>query len=131
MTDTIPETLAPGAGAVMEIVGAVDDDEFVFFPLALAKPTQPSQSNNKIVMKQQANTQVRCLFSFCVNMVDGAFIRVTPTEAQLSWRTSLHHPYSSARDPSYRRDRDDPTGPEAKMSSGPKPCTARRVVAGR
>jgi hypothetical protein len=45
---TVPETVAPGAGAVMEIVGVVDDDEFPFLPAsALVRPTHPAHSNER------------------------------------------------------------------------------------
>jgi hypothetical protein len=49
--ETAPETVAAGAGAVMVIVGGVDDDE-LFFMSALVRPTHPVQSKDKMKIRQ-------------------------------------------------------------------------------
>jgi len=52
VTETAPETAAPEAGAVMEIVGGVDEDVVPFFMSALVRPTHPLQYSDKIKIRQ-------------------------------------------------------------------------------
>ena len=48
-----PDTVASGAGAVMEIVGGVDLDAGPFFMSALVRPTHPKQNIDEIRIRQQ------------------------------------------------------------------------------
>lgn len=52
VTVTAPETAAPEAGAVMEIVGGVDEDVVAVFLSALVRPTHPVQVNDKRKIRQ-------------------------------------------------------------------------------
>jgi hypothetical protein len=53
MTATAPETVVPWAGAVIEIVGGVVEDEPPFFEPALVRPTHPLQSSDSIIKIRQ------------------------------------------------------------------------------
>jgi hypothetical protein len=48
-----PDTVASGAGAVMEIVGGVDLEAGPFFMSALVRPTHPKQNIDEIRIRQQ------------------------------------------------------------------------------
>lgn len=50
MTETVPDTVVPWAGAVIEIVGGVADDKLPFFEPALVRPTHPLQSRARRMM---------------------------------------------------------------------------------
>lgn len=47
-----PDTVASGAGAVMEIVGGVDLDAGPFFMSALVRPTHPKQNRDEIKIRE-------------------------------------------------------------------------------
>jgi hypothetical protein len=52
VTVTAPETAAPGAGAVIDIVGGVDEDVVPVFLSALVRPIHPVQYSDKRKMRQ-------------------------------------------------------------------------------
>jgi hypothetical protein len=52
VTETAPETAAPEAGAVIEIVGGVDEEVFLGVFSALVRPTHPVQHSDKRKMRQ-------------------------------------------------------------------------------
>jgi hypothetical protein len=49
----VRETAAPAAGAVIEIVGTVGEDELLFFVLAPERPRHPVQSHENIRIRPQ------------------------------------------------------------------------------
>jgi hypothetical protein len=52
MTETAPETAAPEAGAVIEIVGGADEDVVAGFLSALVRPIHPVQYSDKRKIRQ-------------------------------------------------------------------------------
>ena len=52
MTVTVPETVAPGEGAVIETVGGVDPEPDPFFFSARVSPTQPAQKVDTIIINK-------------------------------------------------------------------------------
>jgi len=52
VTVTVPETVAPGEGAVIETVGGVDPEPDPFFFSARVSPTQPAQKVDTIIINK-------------------------------------------------------------------------------
>jgi len=52
VTVTAPETAAPEAGAIIEIVGGVDEEVVLFTLSALVRPTHPVQYTDKRKIRQ-------------------------------------------------------------------------------
>ena len=78
MTATAPETVVPWAGAVIEIVGGVVEDEPPFFEPALVRPTHPLQSSDSIIkIRQLPQRSVRRVFIFPVDPAQYIFMSLT------------------------------------------------------
>jgi len=72
-----PETVAPATGAPIEIVGALEEDEFPFLTSALVRPTHPTQDNNKMKIRQQQKRLTGHVFLCPADIVFSEFMRVT------------------------------------------------------